>query len=87
MNWYLLGVQMNLGHAHKTRFWYLLGVSSKFSNEHPVTFIGEYPPRSPRFSVLISQVNGIKATVNKIVEFSISLVYCIAQVNFQFLCS
>ena len=32
LNWYLLGVEMNLGHAHKTRFWYLLGV---FSDEHP----------------------------------------------------
>ena len=41
LNWYLLGVKMNLGHAHKTRFWYLLGV---FSGEHPVTFIGECPP-------------------------------------------
>ena len=37
MNWYLLGVEMNLGHAHKTKFWYLLGVFSKFSDEHPVT--------------------------------------------------
>ena len=44
MNWYLLGVEMNLGHAHKTKFWYLLGVFSKFSDEHPVTFIEEYPP-------------------------------------------
>ena len=35
LNWYLLGVQMNLGHAHKTRFWYLLGVLSKISNKHP----------------------------------------------------
>ena len=41
LNWYLLGVEMNLVHAHKTRFWYLLGVFSKFS---PVTFIGECPP-------------------------------------------
>ena len=35
LNWYLLGVEMNLGHAHKTRFWYLLGV---FSDEHPRHF-------------------------------------------------
>ena len=35
LNWYLLGVEMNLGHAHKTRFWYLLGV---FSGEHPRHF-------------------------------------------------
>ena len=34
-NWYLLGVEMNLGHAHKTRFLYLLGLLSKFSDEHP----------------------------------------------------
>ena len=33
LNWYLLGVQINLGHAHKTRFWYLLGVLSKISNK------------------------------------------------------
>ena len=38
----LIGVEMNLRHANKTRFWYLLGVFSKFSDEHPVTFIGEY---------------------------------------------
>ena len=24
LNWYLLGVKMNLGHAHETRFWYIL---------------------------------------------------------------
>ena len=78
MNWYLLGVQMNLGHAYKTRFWYLLGVFSKFSNGHPRLLYRGVPPRAHL---------GIKATVNKIVEFSISLVYCIAQVNFQFLCS
>ena len=35
LNWYLLGVEMNLGHAHTTRFWYLLGVLSKISNKHP----------------------------------------------------
>ena len=35
LNRYLLGMEMNLGHAHKTRFWYLLGVLSKISNEHP----------------------------------------------------
>ena len=34
--WNLLGVKMNLGHAHKTRFWYLLGV---FSTSIPVTVI------------------------------------------------
>ena len=45
LNWYLLGVEMNLGHTHKTRFWYLLGVFSKFYDEHtPVTFIEENPP-------------------------------------------
>ena len=40
LNWYLLGVKMNLGHAHKTRFWYLLGVFSKFSDKHPRYFYG-----------------------------------------------
>ena len=48
LNWYLLVVEMNLGHAHETRFWYLLGVFSKFSDEHPVTSIVETPhPPSP----------------------------------------
>ena len=28
------------------RFWYLLGVFSKISDEHPVIFLGEYPPRA-----------------------------------------
>ena len=36
--WWILGVEMNLEHAHKTRFWYLLGVMSKFSNENPRPF-------------------------------------------------
>ena len=44
LNWYLLGVEVNLGHAHKTRFWYLLGVFSKFSAEQPRHFYGQYPP-------------------------------------------
>ena len=22
LNWYLLGMEINLGHAHKTRFWF-----------------------------------------------------------------
>ena len=35
---YLLMVEMNFGHAHKTRFWYLLGVFSKFSEKHPCHF-------------------------------------------------
>ena len=44
MNWYLLGVEMNLGHAYKTRFWYLLGVFLKFSDEQPGTFNRGVPP-------------------------------------------
>ena len=47
LNWYLLGVEMNLRHAHKTRFWYLLRVFLKMSDKHPVTFIGEYPLSPP----------------------------------------
>ena len=35
---YLLGVEMNLRHAHKTRFWYHLGVFSKFFDDHPRQF-------------------------------------------------
>ena len=44
LNWYLLGVEMNLPNAHKTRFWHLLGVFSKMPDEHPRHFIREYPP-------------------------------------------
>ena len=45
LNWYLwygacLGLEMNLEHAHKTRFWYLLGVFLKYSDEHPRYFFG-----------------------------------------------
>ena len=44
LNWYLFGVEMNLGDSHKTRFWYLLEVFSKFSDEHPRHFIRGVPP-------------------------------------------
>ena len=48
LNWYLLGVEMSFGPAHKTRFWYLLGVFSKFSDEHPRHFYrGVAPPPAP----------------------------------------
>ena len=44
LNWFLfIGVEMNLGHAHETRFWYLLGVFSKFSDEHPLDFCRGVP--------------------------------------------
>ena len=36
---------------------------------------------SPRFSPVISQVSCIKVTVDKTVEFSMSLVYCVVQGN------
>ena len=38
LNWYLLGLEMNLEHVNKTRFWYLLRMCSKFSDEHPRHF-------------------------------------------------
>ena len=47
LNWCLLGVEMDLGHAHKKRFWYLLGVLSKFSDEHPRHFYRGVPPPPP----------------------------------------
>ena len=44
LNWFLfMGVEMNLGHAHETRFWYLLGVFLKFSDEHPLDFCRGVP--------------------------------------------
>ena len=45
LNWYLLGVEMNLRHAHKTRFCCLLGLFSKFSNKHPPHFYRGIPPQ------------------------------------------
>ena len=51
LNWYLLGVEMNLANAHKTRFWYLLGVFSKMPDEHPRHFIREYPRHGSRFTM------------------------------------
>ena len=42
--WYLLGVKLTWGHAHKTRSWYLLGVTLKNPTSSPVTFIWESPP-------------------------------------------
>ena len=47
LNRYLLKVEMNLGHAHKTRFWYLFGVSSKISDKHPRHFYRRLPPSPP----------------------------------------
>ena len=44
LNWQLLGVEMKLGQAHKTRFWYRLGVFSKFSDEHPRHLYKGVPP-------------------------------------------
>ena len=44
LNWYLLKVEMNLGHAHKTRFWYLFGVFSKISDKHPRHFYRRLHP-------------------------------------------
>ena len=44
LNWYLLEVKMNLGHAHKTRFLYLLELLAKFSDEYPRHFYRGVPP-------------------------------------------
>ena len=42
--WYLLGLKLTWGHAHKTRSWYLLGVTSKKPDEHPRHFYMGVPP-------------------------------------------
>ena len=49
INWYLLGMEISLGHAHKTRFWFLLGGLSKFSDEHPRHFYRGVPEHQIRF--------------------------------------
>ena len=36
--WYLLGLKLTWGHAHKTRSWYLLEVTFKKFDEHPRHF-------------------------------------------------
>ena len=43
LKWQLLGVEMKLGQAHKTRFWYRSRCSRNFPTSTPITFIGEYP--------------------------------------------
>ena len=71
-NWYLLGVEVNLGHAHKTRFWYLLGVFSKFSAEQPRHFYGQYSPASSHptssvfFCLFILWVGEKKQTIGRL---------------------
>ena len=50
--WYLLGLKLTWGHAHKTRSWYLLGVTFKKSDEHPRHFYMGVPPGSPYDTVL-----------------------------------
>ena len=42
--WYLLGVKLTWGHAHKTTSCYLLGVTFKKSNEPPHHFYMGVPP-------------------------------------------
>ena len=61
LNWYLLGVKMNLGHAHKTRFWYLLELFSKFSDEHPRHFYKEStpPPPPPQGHTLLLRLKSV----------------------------
>ena len=49
LNWYLLGMEMNLGHGHKTWFCYLLGVFSQFSDKHSCQFYRGVPPPHRRF--------------------------------------
>ena len=50
--WYLLGVKLTWGHAHKTRSWYLLGVAFKKSDEHPCHFYMGVPPGQLTFLLL-----------------------------------
>ena len=72
LNWYLLEVEMNLGHAHKTRFWYLLGVFSKFPDKHlrhfykGVTPLGDLfgPKQSKHFSKEITTVAKTTAIID-----------------------
>ena len=42
--WYLLGLKLTWGHAHKASSWYLLGVTLKKSDEHPHHFYMAVPP-------------------------------------------
>ena len=45
--WYLLGLKLTWGHAHKTRSWYLLGVTFEKFDEHPHHFYVGVPPPPP----------------------------------------
>ena len=55
--WYLLGVKLTWGHAHKTRSWYLLGATFKKSDEHPRDFYMRAPP-PPRECTSIHEESG-----------------------------
>ena len=75
LNWYLLGLEMNLEHVNKTRFWYLLGVFSKFPVEHLRHFYTGLPPGLHLFfsvnKMLSSQQpNGNKSMISVGDEFS-----------------
>ena len=48
LNRYLLGVEMKLGHACRTRFWYLLGVYLWLTHNASVNSTGTHPPPPPR---------------------------------------
>ena len=52
LNCYLLGLEMNLGHAHKTRFWNLFGVFSKFSDHHPHHFYRRVLPLGSSYKII-----------------------------------
>ena len=43
--WYLLGLKLTWGHAHKTRSWYILGVAFKKSDAAPPSLLYGSPPR------------------------------------------
>ena len=47
LNRYLLGVEMKLGHARRTRFWYLLGVHLWLTHNASVNSSGTHPPPLP----------------------------------------
>ena len=56
--WYLLGVKLTWGHAHKTSTWYLLKVTFKKSDEHPCHFyMGVPTPGNPKLDLLFCRSN------------------------------
>ena len=75
--WYLLGVKLTWGHAHKTRSWYLLGVTFKKSDKHPRHLYMGVPPQvlMHLFSCLVLDIHVVSLSSNRFIVLLKPTVY------------